>query len=122
MSMSNLDCRACGACCISPYSDPTYVSVTADDLARMPDRWRLRVLGSATEDAGGELVTRVSIPRRGPLKDAEVCACVALRGSPGKQVSCWIYEARPEVCREFKPGSVACHAARLTTFGWERPA
>jgi Fe-S-cluster containining protein len=45
------------------------------------------------------------------------CRCVALEGTVGKQVSCTIYDIRPEVCRKFKPGSPVCRMARRVVFG-----
>lgn len=39
-------------------------------------------------------------------------ACVALSGRIGVRVSCTLYTIRPRFCREFEPGSHACHTAR----------
>jgi hypothetical protein len=38
--------------------------------------------------------------------------CPQLRGTVGVETSCAIYEARPEICRLFAPGSVECLQAR----------
>lgn len=39
-------------------------------------------------------------------------SCSFLRGTPGVRVSCRIYATRPQVCREFKPGSRRCREAQ----------
>ncbi len=38
--------------------------------------------------------------------------CVALRGVMGGAVRCSIYDRRPEICRQFEPGSGGCLEAR----------
>lgn len=38
--------------------------------------------------------------------------CKALEGEVGKSVSCGIYDARPNVCARFPPGSWGCNWAR----------
>ena len=38
--------------------------------------------------------------------------CIALQGTVGACVSCKIYEARPQACRNFQPGSPLCLEAR----------
>lgn len=103
---SSDECRSCGACCLPSWSDPAYVSLTESDIKRLPPRYHLHI------SRGGELATKVSEAKAGPHKGAEVCSCVALRGSVGHRVSCAIYESRPELCRSFKPGSLACRDAR----------
>ncbi len=39
--------------------------------------------------------------------------CAALSGTIGAQVSCAIYEWRPNPCREFSTGEPACDRARM---------
>ena len=38
--------------------------------------------------------------------------CIALRGVVGEQVTCTIYDRRPEFCRDFVPGEERCLLAR----------
>ncbi len=38
--------------------------------------------------------------------------CGFLRGTPGKRVSCAIYETRPTICAKYKPGGEGCRMAR----------
>jgi Fe-S-cluster containining protein len=38
--------------------------------------------------------------------------CVALEGRLGHEVSCTIYDQRPEICRTMEKGSMGCLAIR----------
>jgi len=38
--------------------------------------------------------------------------CAALKGQPGVDVACAIYDRRPTVCADFQPGSQYCREAR----------
>jgi Fe-S-cluster containining protein len=38
--------------------------------------------------------------------------CAALRGAPGRKVSCAIYHLRPKACRTVQPGDADCLRAR----------
>jgi len=38
--------------------------------------------------------------------------CAALRGAPGRRVSCAIYHLRPKACRTVQPGDADCERAR----------
>lgn len=38
--------------------------------------------------------------------------CIALAGTVGEHVRCRIYEVRPQVCRDFVPGSACCIEAQ----------
>ncbi len=102
-----LDCRKCGICCVSLTWGDTYVDVTPADEKRLGKRFvRLHVIH-------GEIRTRPTTNKTGPIKGVEDCRCVALRGSIGKQVSCTIYENRPKVCRKaLRPGDSQCLAVR----------
>jgi uncharacterized protein len=51
-------------------------------------------------------------------RNGETCACIALEGKLGENVSCGIYEQRPDVCRRFEAGSDKCHALRRA-YGFE---
>lgn len=98
ISPSNLDCRACGACCAPQLADAFYVGVSEADVARMTRRWRERHV------AEGAILTKLDPVGR--------CVCVALRGTVGQRVSCAIYERRPDECRRFQAGSRECLEAR----------
>lgn len=82
-----------------------------EDLRRMGSRnVRLHVVQKQSF-AALRTVSR-EVPR-GPLAEATICACSFLRGSPGVQVSCGIYDKRPRSCREaIRPGDRDCRALR----------
>lgn len=98
-----LDCRTCGACCLSRawnHDDGPFADVGDDEAERIeakkpnaivycpPSGWAFRETQLAMRVANGR--------------------CVALKGSVGRRVSCSIYEDRPSGCAEFEPGSEAC--------------
>jgi Fe-S-cluster containining protein len=95
---TDLDCRACGACCAAEIKLPWYVGLTGADLERMTPQWRARHV------VGTSILTRVDL--RGN------CVCVALRGTVGRRAWCTIYERRPGACRRLKAGGRACRKAR----------
>jgi len=101
-------CQACGACCVSPYDSETYVYIGDDDIRRLrvayTERTVKRLVGAMTKPYERGLNTKKN--KQGHI------TCISLRGSVGRQCSCSIYDARPEACRDFKPGEYACKAAR----------
>lgn len=101
------DCRACGACCWKRKDDSFGVAtVLNSDAAFMgPRRVRLHVVQGETRAVWRE-------QRTGALKGRSALVCSALRGSLLSRCSCAIYEVRPLVCSEFKPGSRRCKEAR----------
>jgi len=105
--LTSADCRKCGICCTSLTWEDTYVNLTPKDEERLGKRYvRLNVIN-------GEIRTKPTVNKAGPLKGAEDCRCVSLRGSLGKQVSCAIYEKRPDVCKKaLKPGDRTCKQIR----------
>ena len=87
-----------------------YADVTAEDQQRMSEATRERYLvpgGMCSFTASAE-----RYQRGGPLHGLRVDGCAALRGSLFRQVECAIYEERPDVCREFVPGSKRCLGSR----------
>lgn len=83
-----LDCQSCGACCKGLGVD---VSTSDEDVPQyMVKDDRLM----------------------GPQMRVRKGACIALRGLIGSKVCCSIYEGRPQVCRDFDPGSDLCMWAR----------
>ncbi len=111
MKITEADCRACGACCVSAGSgsdvlDYGYADLTDDDVSRVSTRVR----GQLHEIlVGGE--TRYATKAK--QLPSGTLACQYLRGTPGKRCSCSIYDTRPEVCRTFRVGSQMCKLARL---------
>lgn len=104
------DCRTCGACCVSTEDTPYgWADVTADDLARMSRRVRLKLV----QTGGGWRFNECHFATPTTWRENLGCApCGFLRGAPGKRCSCGIYETRPDVCRTFRPGSRRCKESR----------
>jgi len=99
-TQQTFDCRACGACCCAgldvlllPAEASRYEA--SDRLARLLV-WRARIAATPLpllrHDSSGE-------------------RCLAYRGRVGGG-RCSIYADRPELCREFEPGSDPCLEAR----------
>lgn len=94
------DCRTCGACCVNPPSNAaegfvSWVEIApSDGLLRRPDLVRKLVV----RDAGG-------VPH---LRLVEGGRCAALRGAPGRRVTCAIYTDRPSPCRRVQAGDRLC--------------
>lgn len=109
MVTSPPDCRSCGACCSGPEDTPTWADMTQADVARVSPRARRRL---AVWSCGGTIQHATAAEWREDSSGAEYAACVFLRGTPGRRVSCGIYETRPDVCRRFRPGSRVCLKAR----------
>lgn len=102
------DCRTCGACCLGGYDDGMgFATVTEADHARMSARTRRRlvVIDHRFSDVPSRATPYVMTEDVGAV-------CAFLRGTPGRRVSCRIYETRPDVCRSWKPGSMGCREAR----------
>ena len=92
-----MDCRECAACCFD-----NRVLLDSEDLRRWDDAGR------------SDLLARTQPFRkrcRLPLVEPER-ACVHLDG-----FQCGIYPLRPNMCREFVPGSEHCLAAREQKYG-----
>ena len=104
-----MNCRTCGACCSGGLDDSDgYADVTLVDVARLKPSTRRRLVPMryGWEYNDGAFAT--------PSKFDEQWGkcCAFLRGTPGRRVSCRIYEDRPTICRKFRPGSRACKDAR----------
>lgn len=96
----NVDCQACGACCVA-----FVVDVDEHELDRMPHP-RRNLLTS--RDSQGRLIMRLT--KKLPVIGGGRCA--AFKGQAGDECSCTIYESRPQVCRDFTPERDACNRAR----------
>lgn len=100
------DCQTCGACCVSHADEGTLADVSSADRERMSKRTiRLHVLNESTK-------TVWKHQSGGPLHGMKACVCTALVGSALHRVRCSIYAERPDVCREFEPGSERCRSAK----------
>ncbi len=102
------DCQACGACCISNWDTETYIYVSDNDIRRL----RMAYAEPTVKRLVGGLDDPMEQGIRTKKNTQGHIACIALRGAVGKRCSCGIYEARPKVCRGFKPGSESCQYAR----------
>lgn len=105
------DCQSCGACCISDFDLQEYVAVEEGEMLSPAFAHLI------TKDLVGTRSLKTKYDSRGN------CVCIALHGSVGTQVECGVYESRPSICREFKPGSRACVRARRDAgldVGWKR--
>jgi Fe-S-cluster containining protein len=98
------DCQRCGLCCVADYDYGYYVDLTDDDLARLsPYYRRTHVVGEDTKN----------FPALATLtRDDGAVLCVAFRGREMVSCRCTIYDTRPQICRNFKPGSKTCQDIR----------
>ena len=104
------DCVKCGACCATNWQEDHYVTLNEEDVRRLTDEDRERlIIYIDGEDRRPAMRTRYN--RRGEL------VCAALQGFTGCRVSCSIYEDRPDACRRFSRGGMACDFARREMLG-----
>jgi hypothetical protein len=99
------DCLTCGICCVALH----YASVSSERVPSAEHYWEV------TEETSHGEVTVDRVLRRDP----DTGACLSLAGEIGKNISCNIYEERPQTCRDFEAGSDKCHALRRA-YGLER--
>ena len=104
-----LSCIDCGCCCLTTQGEPDYALVHDDEPAfeKLPWNW-------IRTDRDGISAVRTCVNAQGET------ACVALAGKVGEEVSCLVYDDRPEACRRFEAGSMACEMARSAFFGSDR--
>jgi Fe-S-cluster containining protein len=97
----HFDCLACAACCVE-----NEVTLSGRDVTRL-------------RRAGHEALTKRPWSRRG--KDGRL-VLVLFRDKSCKQLrrdnTCTIYEARPDACRTFPPGSECCLYSQEDVHGW----
>jgi uncharacterized protein len=91
MTVTPLDCQACGACCSFSREWPRFSLESDADLAQIPPAF--------VDDGQGRM--RCNGDR-----------CSALVGEVGLSTACAVYAVRPEVCRACLPGDDACEMAR----------
>ena len=89
-------CQQCGACCAS-YRVDFSIHELDEHGGRVPSGLAVDVTDAICRMRG----TDQARPR-----------CAALVGTIGQQVSCGIYEWRPNPCHELDAGSDACERAR----------
>jgi Fe-S-cluster containining protein len=107
-----VDCKTCGACCTAQPGVNAYVPVTALDRRRLPTKYQRKVQDVEDGDTPFAL---------GLKRFAERYACVALKGTLGKDISCDVYSQRPDFCRALERGGDECLSRRRETF-FMRPA
>ena len=101
------DCRACGACCVSPYTGDAYVALDDSEAARLA----LEQVPVIFQRQGGDPPEYV--PKLGTKLNADATnVCAALGGIVGSECFCGIYQVRPKACRQFEVGGKACREAR----------
>jgi Fe-S-cluster containining protein len=102
------DCRACGACCHSPWTGDGYVRLYEVDLQRLRST-KLPVIQQVQGGDPGDV-----IPKLGTRVDeSDGRVCVAFEGRAGHTCGCTIYHRRPQACRQLEPGSAGCREARV---------
>ena len=94
------DCQSCGACCIA--AGPVAVAPSDVQVPRHRTRSVRRMVGFASFEADDGV----------RCMKADDGRCGALKGQPGTNVSCAIYDRRPTVCATFQPSSQYCREAR----------
>lgn len=109
-TITEADCRSCGACCVANGDGGDvlaygYADLTAEDITKMSRHVR-RQLHDLSIGGEERYATRAK-----QLTSGDV-GCQFLRGTPGKRCSCSIYATRPEICQTFRVGSMRCREAR----------
>lgn len=102
------ECKSCGACCVGHTSDGDFVPVTALDRKRLPTKYVKKLQAIEPVEDGPYAF---GLKRFG---DHE--ACIALKGTLGKAITCDVYATRPEFCRQFERGSDECRDRRREVF------
>ena len=114
------ECKTCGACCVGTEGD--FVPVTALDKRRLPTKYLKKLQLTESNTVGSDSAVRLcasspDVPYGFGLKRFGIHqACVALKGTLGKDISCDIYAQRPEFCRTFERGGDDCRARRAELF------
>jgi len=104
------DCRSCGACCVGGLDDGGgWADCTEADVIRMSRNTRARLVPIRY---GGFIFNEAQVATPTKMDPTFGKVCAFLRGTPGKRCSCSIYEERPSVCAQFKPGGEGCRSAR----------
>lgn len=103
MTLPDLACTRCGACCAAFRVDFHRADLAVGDHQGVPELLTVALTATLVRMLG----TDTAPPR-----------CIALDGEVGRAVRCTIYENRPGPCRDFAPyaplgiGDDACDRAR----------
>lgn len=105
-----VDCRSCGACCVSAGNgtdvlDYGYADLTPEDVERVSTHVRQQLHVISVGDETRHATRAKQLP-------SGAYACQYLRGTPGQRCSCSIYATRPEICSRFQVGGTTCRLAR----------
>ena len=103
------ECRTCGACCTGSSSDGDFVPVTRLDRKRLPTKYQKKLQDLSEQTSGA--MQALGLKRFGAVE-----ACIALKGTLGKDIQCDVYAQRPDFCRTFEKGSQQCHDRRRERF------
>jgi Fe-S-cluster containining protein len=92
------NCKNCGACCVGMRVEVTHAEFSRVDSAL----------------AAQERLTMSTERYKRYLPVLEGSSCVALGGTVGTpDARCVIYENRPKICKDFRPGSHQCVTMRI---------
>jgi Fe-S-cluster containining protein len=105
--VSEYDCRTCGLCCIADNDAGHYAYVDQRDICRMPPYYQSQAIPVYDRQLDLEIWGLGTKER-----DDGAHVCVAFEGQEGVSCRCVIYNARPQVCRDFEPGSRSCKDVR----------
>jgi Fe-S-cluster containining protein len=111
MDPDDYDCTHCGACCVSDFDAVDYVHMLPQDVERLTEDEQETYVHVERSFGSPQTSMKTSYDSR------DNCRCKALRGVLGEQVSCAIYDKRPNVCRNFTAGDSVCDYARQIAFG-----
>lgn len=98
------DCHTCGACCCSPNHGQEW----HDHWIPVREEHELVRIGKELLKTGVSWDGRYNNYHMRMVGDR----CCALTGKVGKEVSCEIYDKRPDVCQKYEPGTSHCLAVR----------
>lgn len=109
VKITGADCRSCGACCVGGFDDGEgWADCTPEDVAKLSRHVRDKLVVVRYGFNFNPAIA--ATPTRMDKTFGKMCSF--LRGTPGKRCSCSIYETRPSICSEYKPGGEGCRNAR----------
>lgn len=102
-----LDCQKCGACCTSiAWNNVTMPFVPLENKDQKRLGKLLKIYSQEEPFSNYKCMLKII------YADPKESRCAALSGQVGCEVSCKIYEKRPDTCRAFVVGSSECLRAR----------
>lgn len=114
------ECKKCGLCCIyyptlSKNNDYQWGNIR-DSETQVPRKLyritRKPIHKIWENDPDPEPVTKKFIKQKTDPYWRGFKRCVALEGIPKEDAKCSVYQNRPKVCSEFKPGGSICNEIR----------